>query len=263
MRYLDVFCEGDFVTLYEPTQKKKLVVKLIKGKRIHTRWGYIDPEAIIGKPPGSSIKTHLDKRLFALRPLLYERIEHSRSFIYATQIVRPRDWGLIISFSDIHPGKRVLEIGTGSGAFTAVLSYLVAPNGRVYSYEIDPKRAQIALENLKNLSAPPVYEIKIRDAIKDGIDETNIDVAFVDIPEPWLIIEKIHNALKPCGVLVCYVPTYNQVRELLESMRGLFEDIKVIDHFYRELQANPTAVRPLLRGYIFSAFIIFGRKILR
>ncbi|MCR8432997.1 MAG: tRNA (adenine-N1)-methyltransferase [Crenarchaeota archaeon] len=260
---MDVFREGDLVTLYEPTKRRKLVVKVSKNKKIHTRWGYIDSNDIIGKTPGSSVNTHLGKKLLIFKPLLYEKIEHSRCFTYATQIVRPRDWGLIISFADIYPGKRVLEIGTGSGAFTAVLSHLVSPGGRVYSYEIDQKRAQIAMENLRNINAPPVYEIKIRDATKDGIEETDIDVAFVDIPEPWLVVDKVHNALKPCGMLVCYVPTFNQVHKLLESMQGLFEDIRIVDHFYRELQANPTAVRPVLEGYVFSAFVVFGRKILQ
>jgi len=258
---LETFSEGEFVMIFEPKKRKKLVVKLVPNKRIHTQWGYIEPSSIIGKEPGSTIETHLGKKLIIFRPLLYEKIEHSKIFKYATQIVRPRDWGLIVSFADIGPGKIVVEIGTGSGGFTAFLSHLVAPNGRVYSYEVDSKRASIAKENLKNLGVPPTYIIKVRDVIKEGIDESDVDAVFVDIPEPWLVVDHAYRALKPGGVLICYVPTFNQIQRLLESLERKFSDVKIVDHFYRELQSIPTAIRPLLESYVFSAFILFGRKL--
>ena len=259
---MSIFSEGDFVTLFEPKKRKKLVVKLVSGKKIHTQWGFIEPEKIIGKTPGICIETHLGKKLIAFRPLLYEKIEHSKSFRYVTQIVRPRDWGLIASFADIGPGKIIVEVGTGSGGLTAFLSSLVAPTGRVYSYEIDAERARVAEENLRNLGVPQVYEIKIRNVAEEGIDEIDVDVVFVDVPEPWHIVDHAYKALKPSGILICYVPTFNQIQRLLESLENKFEDIRILDHFYREIQPNAFAVRPLLKSYVFSAFILFGRKII-
>lgn len=50
----------------------------------------------------------------------------------------------ILKFSDILPGQRVLEIGTGSGYSTALLAHLVGPSGKVISIDIDPELTQRA-----------------------------------------------------------------------------------------------------------------------
>lgn len=40
---------------------------------------------------------------------------------------------------DVQKGQRVLEIGTGSGYSTALLALLTGPNGKVVSFDIEPK----------------------------------------------------------------------------------------------------------------------------
>ncbi len=254
----------EMVLLYNPARNKKICVFVQPGEKIHTQWGYIETDNIIGAKPGDIISTHLGEKLIVFRPLLYEKIEHNRYFKYPTQIVRPRDWGLIISYSNIRPGSIVVEIGTGSGAFTAFLCEIVQPNGFVYSYECIPERATIARKNLEMLNVPKIYEIKIRNVTKDGLDEKNVDAVFVDIPEPWSVVADAYGALRPGGMIICYVPTFNQVYRLLTSLyENNFSDIKIVDHFYREIQPKTHAIRPLLQSYVFSAFIIFGRKTFR
>lgn len=51
---------------------------------------------------------------------------------------------------DIQPGNRVLEIGTGSGYSTALISYLVGSSGRVVSIDIDPELTQRASRLFEN-----------------------------------------------------------------------------------------------------------------
>jgi len=251
------------IVLIHRRKLKRLCVNVKPDQKIHTQWGVISTNDIIGKSPGSIVRTHLGEELVVFRPLLYEKIEHGRIFRYATQIVRPRDWGLIISFSNIRPGSIIVEIGAGSGAFTAFLCEIVQPNGFVYAYERIEERAKIAEENLLKLGVPKLYQIKVKDPSVDGIDEKNVDTVFVDIPEPWTIVRVAYESLKPGGMLICYVPTYNQIHRLLIELNTCrFFDIKIIDHFYREIQADPNAIRPLLKSYVFSAFIIFARKIL-
>jgi len=252
---------GDTVTLYNPKNNKRICIRLNLEQTIHTQWGIIDPKDIVGLRPGDAVTTHLGEKLIIFRPLLYEKIEHWKCFRYPTQIVRPRDWGIIISFSNIRPGSRVIEIGTGSGAFTAFLCEIVRPDGFVYSYESNPERAKVAENNLKVLNIPNIYTIKIRDVARDGLDEENVDAVFVDIPEPWTIVNHAYKSLKDGGMLICYVPTFNQIRDLLIALnKNIFYDIRIIDHFYREIQPKPGAVRPLLKSYVFSAFIVFARK---
>ena len=51
---------------------------------------------------------------------------------------------------DVHDGQKILEIGTGSGWQTAILSYLVG-KGTVYSVEIHPELTSFARKNLEKL----------------------------------------------------------------------------------------------------------------
>jgi len=252
---------GDAVVLIHRKKHKKLCIRIKSGEKIHTQWGIITADDIIGKTPGDIVRSHLGDEFVVFKALLYEKIEHSRLFKYVTQIVRPRDWGLIISFSNIRPGSRVVEIGTGSGAFTAFLCEIVKPDGFVYSYERLAERANVAIQNLQQLNIPKIYEIKVRDPAKDGVDEKDVDAVFVDIPEPWTVVWTAYDALIPGGIFIAYVPTFNQIEKLLSELNKFkFFDIRIIDHFYREIQPIRTAIRPLLKSYVFSAFIIFARK---
>jgi len=50
----------------------------------------------------------------------------------------------------IKRAQTVIQVGTGSGYYTAILAHLVGENGRVYAYEIDEALAARARENLKD-----------------------------------------------------------------------------------------------------------------
>ena len=59
---------------------------------------------------------------------------------------------------DVKRGQNILEIGTGSGWQSGILSYLVG-NGTVYSVELHPELAKFAQGNLKNLKIENVCVI--------------------------------------------------------------------------------------------------------
>jgi len=59
---------------------------------------------------------------------------------------------------DVKDGQNILEIGTGSGWQSAILSYLVG-TGNVYSVERHPELAKFAQENLKKLRIDNVHVI--------------------------------------------------------------------------------------------------------
>jgi protein-L-isoaspartate(D-aspartate) O-methyltransferase len=64
----------------------------------------------------------------------------------------PSMWAYLFDQLDIKPGERVLQVGAGTGYYTAVLAELVGKQGRVIGIEYDRRLANIALENLKKLS---------------------------------------------------------------------------------------------------------------
>ena len=59
---------------------------------------------------------------------------------------------------DVKDGQKILEIGTGSGWQSAILSYLVG-TGNVYSVERYPKLVKFAQENLKKLNIDNVHVV--------------------------------------------------------------------------------------------------------
>src|ERR1700691_3106372 len=51
---------------------------------------------------------------------------------------------------DVKEGETVLQVGAGTGYYTAILAHLVGPDGRVYAYEIAAGLAARARDNLKD-----------------------------------------------------------------------------------------------------------------
>ena len=259
-----VFQEEDFVTLiplFKTKKEVRYVLRLRRDDIFQCKYGSIKHNDILGKAPGTVVKSHMGFSFIALPSDLSDIIRNYRKFRYVTQVIYPRDWGLILAFGDILPNEKIVEIGTGSGAFLAFLARRIGDEGWIYSYEKDPERAKIAIKNLESMNIPKRYTIKVKDVANEGIDERNVDTVFIDVPEPWKIIKHAWCALKPGGKIIIYVPTYNQVEKTLkELMSQGFVDIKIKEGFIRDIQVKPYAIRPELKGYYFSAFIIFGKK---
>lgn len=101
-----------------------------------------------------------------------------------------------LSGTGVREGESVLQIGAGTGYYTAILAELVGPNGRVYAYEIDERLAALARENLKD-----IVTVELRERSGIASDLPNVDVIYVcaGAAQPameWLL------ALRPCGRLV-------------------------------------------------------------
>lgn len=60
---------------------------------------------------------------------------------------------------DVHEGQKILEVGTGSGWQSAVLSYMVGNDGAIYTVERDPCLAAFAQDNLDRLAISNVHTI--------------------------------------------------------------------------------------------------------
>ena len=67
------------------------------------------------------------------------------------QIITPKDAGIISAYIGLSPGYKVVEAGTGSGAFTSYLANLVRPRGKVYGYEKEERFFKLTHENLKKM----------------------------------------------------------------------------------------------------------------
>jgi protein-L-isoaspartate(D-aspartate) O-methyltransferase len=84
-------------------------------------------------------------------------------------------WHIVemLKLLDVSPGHRVLEIGTGSGLSTALLSHLVGDNGLVVSLDIDPEPSERARRLLEREG---IHNVHIK--VADGRDGSSADAPF-------------------------------------------------------------------------------------
>ena len=101
-----------------------------------------------------------------------------------------------LSGAGIREGETVLQIGTGTGYYTAILAELAGPNGRVYGYEIDERLAALARENLNGIAT---VELRERSGIASDLPDVDVIYVCAGAAQPateWLA------ALRPGGRLV-------------------------------------------------------------
>lgn len=235
------------------------MIKIEAGKTFHTHKGYLKLDEIIGKEYGEPIKSSLGVTFTTLKPILTDYIMKSGR---NTQIVYPKDASLIVMFSGIGPGSRIVESGTGTGALTTALAHYVGPTGKVYTYELRSEFQKNAAKNLQRSKLIDNVELKSGD-ITMGIKEQELDAIILDLAVPWLVIPHAFKALKPSGVLVSFSPTIDQVVRTTETLReNGFVFIETVECMMRTMQVERGKTRPqtLMTGH--TGYITHARKII-
>ena len=237
---------------------KHFILTLQAGTKFETHRGVVLHDDLIGKPWGSEVFSHLGAPFFLLQPSLADvLVDLPRS----TQILYPKDIGFIIVTMGIGPGRMVLEAGTGSGSMTIAAAYSVGAEGKVVSYEIREDMQRLARKNLERLGLASRVDLKLRD-IREGVDETDADAFFLDVPNPWDYVPVVRAALKPGGFFGSLVPTFNQVEDLLLALRrNQFAFVEVCELLLRYFKPEPARIRPTDRMVAHTGFLIFGRRI--
>ena len=67
---------------------------------------------------------------------------------------QPRTVDDMLRLLDVHPGQRVLDVGSGSGWTTALLAHLVGPSGSVLGVELEPELVSFGFANLGRTDRP-------------------------------------------------------------------------------------------------------------
>lgn len=251
--------EEDYIIIFLNSRKNWLI-KAKQGEKFHTHRGIITLDSIIGSEYGSPVSTTLGETMWILKPTV-------RDFILKgarrTQVVYPKDLGVIAAWTDISPGKIVVESGTGSGALTIFATNLVRPNGHVYSYEVRPEFLQVAEKNIARAGLSEYVTLKNMDA-KEGLDVTDADIALIDVGDQWTLVEPMKNALKGGGRLAAVSPTMNQVEKLTSTLINHgFVDVESLEVIVRGLEAREGMTRPAMRMIGHTAYLTFARKILQ
>ena len=251
--------DGAYVLFFYQATKNWLT-KIEKSKKLHTHIGFIDFDQVLGLEYGSSIVTPKQKRVYLMEPTIYDFVMKSDR---KTQIVYPKDLGYIAIRSGLKSGSNVLEIGTGSASLTTFFASLVGPSGHVFTYDVNEEFMEIAQKNLKKSDMEKNVSMYKRDIMKEGLELSEMDVAIIDLGDPWNVLHIVHKCLKSSGSVAIICPTMNQLEKTSKHMNEIgFIDIESTEILIRNIEAREGKTRPSMRMIGHTTYLLFGRKII-
>lgn len=255
-----VFQAGDRVQLTD--EKGKMYSFFLQaGNQWHSHKGWINHDDIIGKPEGVVLLANSGTAYQALRPLLNDYV---LSMPRGATIIYPKDSALIVGFADIFPGAKVLEAGAGSGALSISLLRAVGETGQLTSFEERDDFLNIAQANVRNYfgSLPHNWSLK-SGRVEEGKFNGEFDRVIYDMLAPWDVLTTAVAALKPGGVLCCYVATTTQLSRTAEAIKenGHFSEPESFETLLRNWHHEGLAVRPAHSMNAHTGFLLFARRL--
>ncbi len=254
------FAAGEQVQLTD-AKGKMHTITLQAGQRFHTAKGGIDHDDLIDQSEGIVVSSSKGTAYLALRPLLNDFV---MSMPRGATIIYPKDAALIIAFTDIHPGARVLEAGAGSGALSCWLLRAIAGSGHLTSVEKREDFAEIAHRNVsKFFDGEPDNWTLLTGALEEVAPTGPFDRAVLDMLAPWEVLPTVEAALVPGGVLCVYVATTTQLSRVVEELRarGGWTEPKASETMHRSWHVEGLAVRPDHRMIGHTGFLVYSRRL--
>jgi len=254
------FAEGETILLIDKVGRRYRV-RLKAGERLSMHAGQIAHDDLIGRPEGVIVTTQMGARLLAVRPTFAEQVTGRRR---QAQPIYPKDLGAILIGADVHPGARVLEAGTGTGALTMAALRAVGPSGLVVSYEVREEFLELARRGIVDTlgAVPPNLLLKLGDVFL-GVEERDFDRVLLDVAEPWSAVGTVRACLRPGGIVFAHCPNVSQVQRFFDCLRevrgfGLLEAFEVLQ---RGWTVRGRSMRPSHRMVAHTGFLCFARRL--
>ena len=174
------------------------------------------------------------------------------------QIIPLKDIGLIVAETGVNKNSKVVDAGSGSGALCCFLANIVK---EVTTYELRQDFINLVKKNIEFLG---LNNIKVKNKnIYEGINEKNVDLVVLDLPEPWKAIGSAKKALKTGAFLVSYSPSIPQTTDFVNQINNDkdFVHVKTAEIIERNWEINGRKVRPKSHPIGHSGFISFARRI--
>lgn len=263
MRGMSQLSSGERIHLVDH-KRRQYALTLKAGETYQFSGQKIAHDAIIGRPDGTIVILSGGKKMLAVRPTFGDYV---LKMPRGAQVLYPKDLALIPMWADVHPGARVFESGTGSGALTMALLRAVGPRGSVVTYEMREDFARTALQNVHRYLGPVPNLTALRKNAYEGIELLNDGIPFdrvvLDLPEPWQVIPHAATALRSGGIYLSFVPTVPQVVQTVEALERatVFGMIETFETLLRTWSVQGRSVRPDHRMVAHSGFITVARKV--
>lgn len=232
--------EYEFFRVYEP------------GKTLHLHVGNLTlPDGLF---PGTPLQTHKGVTLWALRPTVADRMMHVRR---ATTILYPKDMGWAFFHSHIGPGKRVLEVGSGSGATTIALAYWCGEEGEVLTFERREDFFNLARRNVEAAGLSSRVRFHHQDLAEEPpVLVEPVDAVLVDVPEPWTLVPVLCDVLVPGGTWVSLSPTVEQAERTVRALgEHGFVRVRTVEILERDWLMRERKSRPVQQMVAFTGFL--------
>ncbi|MDP9435538.1 MAG: tRNA (adenine-N1)-methyltransferase [Actinomycetota bacterium] len=254
---------GDQVQLTDPKGRMHTIT-LEPGRQFHTHRGILEHDALLGGPEGVVVVIGTTEYL-ALRPLLSDFV---LSMPRGAQVVYPKDAGQVVQMADVFPGAHVVEAGVGSGALSMSLLRAVGDAGRLSSYERRPEFAEVARANVERFfgGPHPAWSVTLGDlatALHASTSDRDVDRVVLDMLAPWECLDAVARALRPGGLVCCYVATTTQLSSTVEALRahGGFTEPTSWESLVRGWHVEGLAVRPDHRMIGHTGFLLTSRRL--
>ena len=240
-----------FKLLIETETGKKYLVRDLQ-EEFHTTHGIIKSADLkSNKTEVRSSKNHAFQLIEAGFIDLWEQLQRG------PQIMMPKDIGFIIAQTGINHHSTIVDAGGGSGS----LCFSLANIGKeVVVYEHNAENVSLLNKNKQLLGLKNVT-IKHQD-IYDGIEEGELDLITLDLPEPWRVLPQAEIALKAGGFVVVYLPNLLQVKEYIDAAsESAIAIIKTVELLERSWKIEKKIMRPEFQMLGHTGFLILGRKL--
>ncbi len=249
---------GEVVLLYAEEDDSRFFLVYQPGLRKSTHLGDVrlppEDQVHFGMP----LVSNTGARFYLLPPTTADLAMRVRR---RTNIIYPKDAGLILLETGIQAGSRVVEVGTGSGALTIVLARAVGPEGRVLTFERRQDLLENARANVARAGLLDRVQFHLLDPAREGFGVADADAVIVDVPEPWTLVEAAYRALKGGGAWASLSPTINQVDLTVRFLRGWFTRIRTVEVLLREMLVREGRIRPRERMVSHTGYLTFAQKV--
>lgn len=238
---------GDLVIVFESRDSIKYTI-INQGERIQNKYGSFKHDNIVGKSFGSKIMSQKGDSYITILSFLTNLWERSISRL--TQILFNPDISLVMSFLNIKSNSIIYESGTGSGCLSTNMSQ-VLKNGHLYTFEFNQERATKLTSVFKMVGFEDRVTVTHRDVVENGfsLDAISLkksehkycDGIFIDLPTPWLIVDKAKNVLKKGGNFVSFSPCMEQITKTMDALRNNgFINPRMFEIMYRSYNCIKT-----------------------